>query len=215
MTKYKVIGFIFIIFSITTFIGWVFWEQELQYALPTPIPSNFVDIKVGDKVDLKQQIEINNGNPTLLHFFNFDCPCSRFNLKEFESLAHRYKSKVNFFVVIQSENDNAVEQFKRKYELDVPTILDKEGILSDKCGIYATPQAVLLDQNSTLYFKGNYNKARFCTTKETKFVELAIGYLIKNEPLPLFMQYAVTEPYGCSLPSDKIKTQRSSMFSLF
>jgi hypothetical protein len=215
MTKGKIISFSLIMLSLTTFIGWVFWKQELQYSLPTPVPSNFVDVKIGGKVNLKTQLEIRDSNPVFLHFFNLECPCSRFNLKEFESLAHKYKNQIHFFVVIQSEDDNAVDQFKRKYELDVPTILDKEGIISDKCGIYSTPQAVLLDKSSALYFKGNYTRTKFCTLKETKFVEIAINYLLKNEPLPLSMQYALSEPYGCSLPSDKVKPLHQDLFSLF
>jgi hypothetical protein len=196
-------------------IGWVFWKQELQYSLPTPVPANFVDVKAGSKVDLSSIVPVSSRKPTLLHFFNFDCPCSRFNMKEFESMAKQFENDVHFFVVIQSNDEGDRDRFQRKYNLDVPTILDKKGLISDRCGIYATPQAVLLDTTSTIYFKGNYNKARYCTKKETKFAEMAIGHLLKNEALPLSLQYALTEPYGCTLPSDESPTTKSAMFDLF
>jgi hypothetical protein len=176
------------------------------------VPANFVNVKVGDTVDLRPDLQIRKNNFALLHFFNFDCPCARFNMKEFERLAHLYKDSIDFFVVIQSEDDDAAERFQQKYDLDIATVIDKKGMLSDKCGIYATPQAVILDQNSVIYFKGNYNRARFCTKKETRFVEMAIGYLMKKEPLPLFMQYAVGDPYGCSLPSDETDTDLTLLF---
>jgi peroxiredoxin len=217
--KYRKIGklilFTMLMISTVTLMGWIFWEQELQYSLPTPVPANFVDVKAGDTVDLKNDLAMRENKPALLHFFNFDCPCSRFNMKEFERMAHKYKGEADFFVVIQSEEEDAVEQFQNKYELDIPAVLDKDGVISKKCGIYATPQAVLLDKNSAIYFKGNYNKARFCAKKETRFAEIAMDYLLKNEPLPLFMQYAVSEPYGCSLPSDETVSKSKSLFNLF
>lgn len=210
--KQKIVVFTMICLAIATFISWVFWHQEFKYSLPTPVPSDFVDIKVGEKVDLKREISITDGNPVLLHFYNPDCPCSRFNIREFESLARRYQKDIHFLAVIQSNNEDAAERFKKKYDLDVPTILDKEGVISDKCGIYATPQAVLLDKNSNIYFKGNYNKARFCTAKETKFVEMAIEYLLQNKSLPLAIQSAMTEAYGCSLPSDEAGKEHTAWF---
>ena len=211
----KLILFSIVIPTAGILIGWVFWKQELQYALPTPVPVNFVDVKAGTKVDLLKEIPSAAGKPTLLHFFNFDCACSRFNMRDFESMAKQFGNDVNFYVVIQSEDEDDVDRFNTKYGLDIPTILDKDGSISDKCGIYATPQGVLLDKESTIYFKGNYNLARYCTKKETKFAELAIGHLLKNEPLPLALQYALKEPFGCSLPSDEVLTVQGSMFSLF
>jgi hypothetical protein len=211
----RLLFFIFIAPATLSFIGWVFWMQELRYAQPTPIPSNFIDVKAGSNVDLQDYIPGTNDKPTLLHFFNFNCPCSRFNMKDFESLANRFGKEINFLVVIQSEDKNDLDRFKRKYDLNVHTILDTDGGISDRCGIYVTPQGVLLDRKSTIYFKGNYNVARYCTKKETKFVELAITHLLKNEPLPLSLHYALTEPYGCTLPSDEPVTIKSSVFNLF
>ena len=215
VTIRKLILFSIVIPTTGILIGWVFWKQELQYSLPTPVPQNFVDVKAGTKVDLVTEIPTMDGKPTLLHFFNFDCPCSRFNMRDFESTAKQFGNDVNFYVVIQSEDEHDRDRFMKKYGLDIPTILDKDGRISDKCGIYATPQGVLLDKESIIYFKGNYNIARYCTKKETKFAEMAIGHLLKNEPLPLALQYQMKEPFGCSLPSDEETTGQGSVFSLF
>jgi AhpC/TSA family len=214
-TSYRVTILSITLLSLGCLIGWIFWKQEVQYSLPTPVPINFVDIQVGEQVNLSNDLKIDSGKAAVLHFFNSECPCSRFNMDEFERLEHQYRNKVQFFVVIQSDNLEDVEEFQDKYELTVPIILDASGAIADKCGIYATPQAVILDQNSAVYFKGNYNKARFCSQKETRFVEIALDYLLKKEPLPAFMHYAVAEPYGCTLPSDKNDNTKQSSFSLF
>jgi len=211
----KKIIFFSICLVFASFICWMFWEQELQYVMPTPVPVNFVDVKAGDKINLEGHLDIKEGSAVLLHFFNEKCPCSRFNMRDLEHIAYKNKNDLQLIVIIQSDDNESIKRFNDKYELDVPTVLDSKGEISKICGIYATPQAVLLDKESKIYFKGNYNKARFCTTKNTKFVELALGYMKKNEPLPLFLEYAITQPYGCSLPSNEVTTEKAILFGLF
>src|SRR5687768_9634557 len=207
MNKSRILFILFTVSAISL-IGWIFWQYELKYSLPTPVPSHFRDVKLGEVVSVTGK-EIESGKPALLHFFNPDCPCSKFNMKHFELLSKKYGSDVNFYVVLQSEEDDAVEDFNDKYELSVPVILDRDGSISDQCGIYSTPQAVVLDKASVLYFKGNYNKARYCTRKETNYVQIALDSLIENKPLPLFVQNELTVPYGCSLPSDEAEDSQT------
>lgn len=200
--KARIVIFTAVMLIVLTVIGIIFWEQEVKYAMPTPVPSNFVDVQIGDKLDLAPHVNLNSGKKTLLHFFSSKCSCSRFNMKEFERISRKYEEEIDFYVVIQSEDENALRDFQKKYELDLPTILDRNGTISDICGIYATPQAVIIDEKSNLYFKGNYNKARYCTRKETRYVETAISYLLVDEQLPLDVAMGMTQPYGCTLPSD-------------
>jgi hypothetical protein len=217
MMKIRILIFSTILLLTLTFIGWMFWEQEVKYSLPTSVPSNFVNVKLGGALDLDNSIQLPKNIPVVLHFFSFNCSCSRFNMKDFEGLAKKHEGKIYFAVVLQSDNQGDVKKFQNKYDLDLPVVLDKDGLISDACGIYSTPQAVVLDKNAKLYFKGNYNKARFCTRTETKFVDLALTYLLNEEPLPLFIEYALTEPYGCTLPSDEEYQENSAkgFLSLF
>jgi hypothetical protein len=209
----KTILFIFVVASVTILVGWIFWEHELKYANPTPIPNNFVDVAIGEEINL-ENLGIPLKRSTLLHFFNPDCPCSKFNMKEFGVLAKRYNGNVNFVVIFQSNDDEQINAFRTKYELDVKIIADTDGRISDVCGIYATPQAVLLNDSSRIYFKGNYNKSRFCTHTQTRFVEIALDNLVANKPLPLFVRNELTLPYGCELPSDN-QAEESGLSKLF
>lgn len=195
-----------IIFSIAALLavismGWIFWEQEAKYVLPTPVPAQFKDVKFGESIDLSMY-PIAPGRVAMLHFFNPDCPCSRFNMMEFERIASKYRDRADVYVVLQSTDEDDVETFRRKYDLNLPILLDHDGAISDRCGIYSTPQSVLLDKASKLYFKGNYNAARYCTRKETSFAEIAMDHLLKGEVLPLWITTELTLPYGCTLPSD-------------
>ena len=215
--KFKVIFFGLTMSVILVIIGWIFWEQEVKYALPTPVPANFVDTQIGQKIDLSDHIEIEPGRNTLLHFFSYSCACSRFNMKEFERLARKFKDSIDFYVVIQSSDEDDLIRFQDKYELQIPTILDKEGLISDACGIYATPQAVILNDESELYYKGNYNKARFCTRRETRYVDMALNFITAQKELPLDIQNMATQPYGCSLPSDEGSSleNEAALFNIF
>ena len=201
--KLKVFIFSALMILFLSIISWIFWEQEVKYALPTPIPLGFKDVEMGQSIDLSTHINTSPDKSLLLHFYSDQCPCSRFNMKEFERLGRKYQEDIDFYVVIQSEEEGAAKKFEEKYELALPTILDVGGAISDLCGIYATPQAVILDNLGKLFFKGNYNKARFCTRKETRFVDLALEHLIAGKTLPLDIRMALTQPYGCTLPSDE------------
>jgi len=209
----KVIFFSAFALSAICLIGWIFWEHEIKYASPTPVPDNFKDVSIGSKIDLGL-MNLPSGKSTVLHFFNPDCPCSKFNMKDFESLSKKYRRHVNFYVVLQSDEKDAEDKFKKRYDLDLPILQDNGGIISDLCGIYSTPQAVILNESSVIYFKGNYNKARFCTRKETRYVEIALDSLIQNKPLPMFVQLELTLPYGCALPSDET-SEKAGFLNLF
>ena len=209
----KIIFFSVFAISAMGLIGWIFWEHEIKYASPTPLPDNFKDVGVGSRIDLGP-MNVASGKSTVLHFFNPDCPCSKFNMKDFESLAKRYRKHVNFYIVLQSDDENAENEFRKRYELNLPIIPDGGGVISDMCGIYSTPQAVIINENSVIYFKGNYNKSRFCTRQETRYVEIALDSLIQNKPLPMFVQNELTLPYGCGLPSDET-SEEASILNLF
>ena len=205
---------LFAAFSISALlvIGWIFWKQELKYSMPTPKPASFKEIDLGTTIGLDLPGATSNEKVTVLHFFNPDCPCSRFDMANFESMSRKYASQVNFIVVLQSDEEDAVEDFKDKYDLHLPVVLDQEGKISDQCGIYSTPQAVILDRNSTMYFKGNYNKSRFCTRQETSYAEIALDSLLAGRALPHFVQNELTVPYGCSLPSDETEQSAFAFF---
>jgi len=209
----KIIFFTVFALSAISLIGWIFWEHEIKYASPTPLPDNFKNVSVGSQIDLRS-IKLPGGKSTVLHFFNPDCPCSKFNMKDFESLSKKYSKDISFYVILQSDDRDAEREFKKRYELDLPVLSDRDGMISDLCGIYSTPQAVILDKSSVIYFKGNYNKSRFCTRKETRYVEIALDSLMEDKPLPIFVQNELTLPYGCALPSDET-SKEAGILSFF
>lgn len=180
-----------------------FWQYEVKYAMPTPVPIDHKEVCIGEKVPFEPYIE-QGEKPILVHFFNPSCPCSKFNIKELFVLKKVYGKDVDLAIVLESELESDVAHFKKTYGTDMDVLLDRDGAISDVFGVYSTPQAVILDKDGVIYYKGNYNKARFCTNKDSRFVDDALQYLIAGKALPVFTEKA-TIAYGCTLPSDERK----------
>jgi Domain of unknown function (DUF6436) len=181
-------------------ILYLFWSQELKYVLPTPVPANYIAKEVRQKIDLRLVPAYQKNIPVYLHFFNPDCPCSRFNLKHFNSLVKTFKDQVQVFAVIPAYADIERARDMIRNE-EVVVIQDKSDSLAAACGVYSTPQAVIIDSDQKLFYRGNYNKSRYCTLKESNYAEIALNALVAGQEPPPFNQLA-TKSYGCELPEN-------------
>lgn len=195
MKKTLTIAWLLVILSGMTYI---FWYTDWKYSLPTPVPRQYHPVSTGSHVDLAGKLPVAANKPVFLHFFNPDCPCSRFNIPYFRSLAKKYGDKISFAVVVLNNQDYTAQQIQKKFDLDVPVSFDSS--LAAACGVYSTPQAVLLDAGRHLYYRGNYNKSRYCTDTRSNYAQMAIDSLFGNVARPVFAGYAL-RAYGCQLPA--------------
>ena len=178
-------------------ISALFWRNEYKYSLPTPIPKNHHNVAMGTHIDLGKRVATKN-KPVFIHFFNPDCPCSRFNVPHVSGLIKKYGDKIDFnIVVLNEEKDFTVTEIQNKFDAVVPVFFDEE--IAEKCGVFSTPQAVLIDASQNLYYRGNYNKTRYCTDAETNYAQMAIDSLLNQNNFPSFDALALRS-YGCSLP---------------
>ena len=196
--KFKIILTTLSLGGILISIGWIFWKTELVYSLPTPIPYKYKEISRGCKISVNESFSFIDNKPILIHFFNPECPCSRFNVPHVLKLIQRYGNKINFaMVVINNKSKYSENDIQKKYGIHIPISFDQS--IAERCGVYSTPQAVLIDESNRLYFRGNYNRNRYCTSKESEYVKMAIDSLLTNISNPEFSIQAV-KAYGCSLP---------------
>jgi hypothetical protein len=178
------------------------WQFTIAEYLPTPVPANYVPKAVATQVALPG-VQVSAEKPTLLHFFNPECPCSRFNLDHVRKLIAKYGNNINIQVVLQVRDSQYNWQALEEDEaLGVPYLIDYTGEMAKACGVYSTPQAVLLTPESKLYYRGNYNKARYCSNPDSNYAQMAIDSLIANRPSPQFEAFA-TKSYGCELPQNQ------------
>jgi hypothetical protein len=195
---------IFRYFFITSFlltvsgvVAYIFWSEEVRYSLPTPIPVNYKAVSVTTTIELKE-FGFSEASAKYLHFYNPDCPCSRFNAKHIKELIKAHGDSIEAYIVVPSKGD--VKAVKREFGEALQLVVDDDSKIAGACGVYATPQAVIIDHQQQLFYRGNYNQARYCTTKATNYAELALVSLINGASPPVF-GLSATQSYGCSWQS--------------
>jgi thiol-disulfide isomerase/thioredoxin len=182
---------------IFTSMAYIFWFTDWKYSLPTPVPKQYHPIGIGTYVDLSGKLSVLRDKPVLLHFFNPDCPCSRFNIPYFKSLVRKYGNEISFGIVVMNNSGYTEKEIQNKFDVGIPVSFDST--IAAACGVYSTPQAVLLDSTHRLYFRGNYNKSRYCTDTRSNYAQMAIDSLFGHLHRPVFAGYAL-KAYGCQLP---------------
>ncbi|HYD20861.1 MAG TPA: thioredoxin fold domain-containing protein [Flavipsychrobacter sp.] len=178
-------------------MSYLFWQNELKYTLPTPVPQKYAPVKTGEIVGLKTGVTRDANRPLFIHFYNPNCPCSKFNIPHVRSLMKKYGDRISFAVVVLSNQKFTETEIKDKFGGDVPVYFDKE--IANACGVYSTPQAVLLNEDNRLYYRGNYNKSRYCTDKNSNYAQQALDSFLAHNSKPIFNHFAL-KAYGCELP---------------
>lgn len=196
MKKLLVYSWLLLLFAAA---GALFWYNDIVYRLPTPIPSAYHPVALGSAVELKGPLATHHTKPIFLHFFNPDCACSRFNIPQFRALAKQYGSQVDFAVVVITNGHVSEHEIQAKIGVDIPVMFDTS--LPAACGVYSTPQAVLLDTAHRLYYRGNYNRGRYCADEKTNFAKIALTGILNGYNRP-FSPIAL-RAYGCELVSCK------------
>lgn len=179
-------------------VATLFWYNEWIYSLPTPVPVDYKMVGADEEINVARHLANLSDKPIFLHFFNPDCPCSRFNLPHFRSLVKEYGDKVNFVLVpmVLLGQEYSDKEIQDKVGLPLPVW--REPGVAAACGVYSTPQAVVIADNYKLYYRGNYNRSRYCTDKATNYAEIAVASLIANTSRPVFDQMAL-KAYGCTI----------------
>jgi Iodothyronine deiodinase len=177
----------------------LFWHNEWVYSLPTKVPENYRPVDTGSVIDLNGKFQSGN-RPLFLHFFNPDCPCSRFNITHFKTLVRQYGKDVDFGIVVLTAKEYTAAQIQDKLGIRIRVSFDSS--VAAACGVYSTPQAVIITADHKLYYRGNYNKSRYCTDKNSNYAQIALDGLLHISATPVFDRFALTA-YGCRLPGCK------------
>ena len=178
-------------------VGALFWYNDWKYQLPTPVPENYTPVATGTKIHLTKKMQGMDDKPVFMHFYNPECPCSRFNKSHFQSLVRTYGREIHFVVVVLSDKIYSETQIQDKIGLEIPVFFDQT--LAAQCGVYSTPQAAILDQNQQLFYRGNYNASRYCTEEKTAYAKIALDNMLQSKALPVLTAQAL-KSYGCTMP---------------
>ena len=112
--------------------------------------------------------------------------------------------------VLQTDGDGAAGTAAARSELGdgIEIVVDGDGELGRQTGVYATPQAVLVDSAGRLYFRGNYNLSRFCNVRETEYARIALEAMLAGKR-PVAVPPEADKAIGCPLPARKRKPAAS------
>jgi Redoxin len=177
-----------------------FWYQDWQYSLPTPKPEGLEQPALGTAVDLQPVFGRRyDGRAVVVHVVDPDCPCSRFNRDHLRALVRRFGDDVAFVALVQGSDDaEALTRSFARWNIAVEVVADPGGRRAKRLGAYSTPQAVVIDRAGRLYYRGNYNTARYCVDTRTEFARIAIESVLAGSPLPA-MPVEAQVAYGCPL----------------
>lgn len=194
-----------VLLSTCFFLGLIvtaFWYQDWQYSLPTTRPAGLDQPAIGERLSL-HGLPKSDGRPVFLHFFNPDCPCSRFNVDHVRELIRKHGSNVRFIAVLQGDGNSKLLQASfEKLDWGIERVVDESGAIGRAAGVYATPQAVLIDGGNKLYYRGNYNLSRYCADPATEFARIALESMLAGKAARP-MDPAEETSYGCPLPRSR------------
>jgi hypothetical protein len=91
MKTYLITALLALIFGA---ISCVFWQDDMVYRLPTPVPDGYQCVVPGTSLDVAELLPIATDKPVFVHFFNPRCPCSKFNIPHFRSLVRSYGDRI-------------------------------------------------------------------------------------------------------------------------
>lgn len=191
------------ILTLLVLLGLIYWKIEVKYWLPTPMPANYKVVSVGSKITHRKIAHYGANKNKFLHFYSPVCPCTKFNEDHYIKLVKQYSPAMEIIMVVSPEH--LKEDFSKWTALGIDVLKDTDGSLAKMCGIYSTPQGVLLDKSNSLFFKGNYNKSRYCISPGSNYVSIALDSLKNENPAPIFNSNA-TIAYGCSYEKENNST---------
>jgi len=182
--------------SVAVVIGILYWQTEIQYLLPTPVPKGYQEVFIDEKIYVTEEAQDSLEKPVFYHFFSTSCSCSRFNLDHFNYLKRQFGDDLEFVIVLPQEDD--LNKARPYFDGETKIIQDLNSEFAVATGVYSTPQAVIINKDRSLYFRGNYNKARYCTDPTSNFAQMALDSLMEGVRPPDFGPLS-TIAYGCGI----------------
>src|ERR1700712_3209108 len=94
----------------------LFWYNEWKFSLPTPVPAGYVPVPNGTFINLPAEMGTKSGKPVFLHFFNPDCPCSKFNIEHVRNLIKTYSDRIDFKIVLVTAKHYTEKEIQKSFD---------------------------------------------------------------------------------------------------
>ena len=176
-------------------MGWLFWQEVYRHALPLAAPLDFQAVPRGSCIPLDELTPFQEKEQAMfVHFFDPNCPASRFTLPHFQQIVQQYHTRIAFVVIIPADISPAQVFPLLGHQMIV--IQDTDQQWQKACGVYASPQAALISDTGSLYFRGNYSQTQLCTLVGENYAILSLDRLLSDKPA-IDWGYQAHVPRGC------------------
>ena len=168
-----------------------FYQQQEQYAL---FESKALAEHLTDVLRKQGKIDIAENDLTLVHFWDPECLCSRFNTQHVQSLMEEFGDRgVKFLIVLNSASANQKETWQKGREYFPGATVISSSSLSMSSLIPASPATAVLDQSGQLAYFGPYSLGGLCLSSDDGLVETVLSDLLAGRPL----QFNTISGSGC------------------
>ena len=139
-------------------------------------------------------------------FLGESCPVSQYYTLPLKDLHHRYDHRVRFVGVFSNPLSTAasIDAFKGKYSLPFDLLLDDDQRLARQLEARVTPEAVLVDENDGVLYRGRIDDSFPRIGKRRRVVrsrdlEAALDAAVAGKQVPV----AETEAIGCFMTYER------------
>lgn len=144
-----------------------------------PIPTKFRDIN-GKVYQIRNKVFV---------FMDVECPISQFYTKSLQKLSIKYAMVGVIFITVfptKYVNENEIIAFNHKYNLTIPSVLDKFQSITKKLNASVTPEVIVVNQNNEISYSGSIDDSYFALGKRNlnpkkNYLEDALNSIIKNQ----------------------------------
>ncbi len=181
--------------------GWKVSREEP----PEPGPLDRVEnALLRDSSGAMQTLSDGRDRAIVLFFLGMECPVSNGYAEEMSRLAERYGPHGVAFRGVYCESDVTVESARRhkeEHRLSFPVLLDPDQDLAEQAGVTLTPEAVVLDVDGLVLYRGRIDdryseKGRRKKAAHQHDLSDAIDSVLAGKAPAA----AETKAFGCPLP---------------
>ncbi len=140
--------------------------------------------------------------PVVLHFWDPDCACSRFNNRHVRELIATYEPKGFRFMIVPRTNSAEQEQALREKAKREFGAVEVVFIQDAQLDIPSSPAVLVLNRGLNLTYFGPYSNSAICSARTGRLVEAILDDIVQGrEPAPKVSTLA----HGCFCDWDRAR----------
>lgn len=137
-----------------------------------------------------------NSQALVVHFWNPDCGCNKFNNPHVRDIVEQYsKQGIRFLTVVRTQPDQDQQALLTQAEtlFNIPAILESSLQMDSSSAPSATPAAAVINNQGQLAYFGPYSDGAFCGANGGSFVEKTLNRVLEGK----ITESSKTLAFGC------------------